>query len=371
MAAARRTWQQIEEEGQSLPGDSRSQVQGNNAIQQLASTINTWQGRLLDQEQRVTQWVVSAVNLAETDDLIEETDQLLDETDRRARETRRGLAAMALLDAFTAALSVPPQDRDAVGNPVVKREGSVSDPASGWPWEMVHEASGIVLVLAPAGEFEMGSPAGEAGRDDDEGPLHKVRFDWPFYLGKYEVTQEQWERVMGSNPSLLKGESRRPVECVSWTGAQGFVSKLNESLGGAAGLRFALPSEAQWEYGCRAGTTTRFSSGDHDSRLGQYGWYTGNALGQPHRVGEKQPNGWGLYDMHGNVREWCSDWYGIYPGGDVTDPKRPSSGSNRVFRGGGWYCDAQDCRSANRDRNSPSCTSNDLGFRVALVLQQA
>ncbi|MCP5518841.1 MAG: SUMF1/EgtB/PvdO family nonheme iron enzyme [Verrucomicrobiales bacterium] len=268
---------------------------------------------------------------------------------------------------WSSMFSVPSQDRDAFGNPVVKREGSATDPASGWPWEMVHEASGLVLVLVPAGEFEMGSPANEAGRDSNEGPVHTVRLERPFYLGKYEVTQGQWERVMGNNPSRFKGEARRPVESVSWMEAQGFVSMLNDSLGGAAGLRFALPSEAQWEYGCRAGTTTRFSFGNEESGLGEYGWYTGNGGGRTHLVGGKQPNGWGLYDMHGNVWEWCSDWYGTYSVGAVIDPKGPNTGSHRVYRGGGWSNGARICRSADRYGHAPSLRSSYLGFRMVLV----
>jgi formylglycine-generating enzyme required for sulfatase activity len=168
------------------------------------------------------------------------------------------------------------------------------------------------FVLIHAGTFMMGAEDSKA----DEKPITKVTITRPFYFGKYEVTQEQWQAVMAKNPSYYKG-TNLPVEQVSWNAAQGFLTNLNERV---SGYRFRLPSEAEWEYACRAGTTTQYSFGDGDAALPEYGWFTGNGERKTHPVGEKKPNPWGLYDIHGNVWEWCQDWYAPYPGGEVTDP---------------------------------------------------
>ncbi|MBI4570177.1 MAG: formylglycine-generating enzyme family protein, partial [Planctomycetes bacterium] len=165
------------------------------------------------------------------------------------------------------------------------------------------------LVLRPAGTFLMGSPADETGRWTCEGPQHRVNVS-AFLMGKYEVTQHQWQAVMGSNPSEFTNAGLdAPVETVSWDDCQKFCEK--------AGLR--LPSEAEWEYACRAGTTTRYSFGDAESALAEYAWHDANSGGTTHPVGQKKPNGWGLYDMHGNVWEWCEDWYHDSYNGAPTD----------------------------------------------------
>jgi formylglycine-generating enzyme required for sulfatase activity len=194
-----------------------------------------------------------------------------------------------------------------------------------------------------------------------------VRITKPFYLGKYLVTQEQWGAVMGNNPSLFDGP-KNPVEEVSWNDCQRFVEKLNEKFAEEKG-RFAFPTEAQWEYACRAGSTTRYCYGDDESRLGEYSWYRENSGNRTHPVGEKKPNAWGLYDMHGNVGEWCADWcdWGYYANSPVDDPTGPSGGSSRVFRGGWWLTDAWHCWSASRCLNAPEFRDCDLGFRVARV----
>jgi formylglycine-generating enzyme required for sulfatase activity len=208
--------------------------------------------------------------------------------------------------------------------------------------------------------FQMGSNDG----DSDERPVHKacVRH---FFMGKYEVTQGQWKRVMGYNPSRFKkcGDDC-PVEQVSWKDAQKFIRKLNQMEGTD---KYRLPSEAEWEYACRAGSTTRFSFGDNESSLSEYAWYSNNSGTRTHPVGQKKPNAWGLYDMHGNVWEWCQDWYGNYYGGDVNNPNGPSSGNNRVFRGGSWDYGPGGLRSAFRLSTAPDDSDYDLGlgFRVA------
>jgi formylglycine-generating enzyme required for sulfatase activity len=207
----------------------------------------------------------------------------------------------------------------------------------------------------------MGSPSSESGRDSDEGPVHTVELDG-FWLGKTEVTQAQYQAIMGTNPSKFKGPSN-PVEQVSWEEASEFCRKLSQR----AGKTYNLPTEAQWEYACRAGTTTRYSFGDSDNALGDYAWYDSNSGKQTHPVSQKRPNAWGLYDMHGNVWEWCLDWKDSYPSGRVSNPTGPSSASFRVFRGGSWYSSSRYCRSAFRYDGSPGNRIGDLGFRPAAV----
>jgi len=219
------------------------------------------------------------------------------------------------------------------------------------------------MVLIPAGSFTMGDDSG----DSDERPAHRVAISKPFYLGKYEVTQEQWEAVMGSNPSHFKGP-KNPVEEVSWDDCQTFVAKVNAKYAGT-GRQFTLPTEAQWEYACRAGSTTQYSLADDEGSLGDYAWFAGNSGGRTHPVGQKKPNAFGLYDMHGNVWEWCqdrydSDYYGNSP---TDDPTGAASGSYRVLRGGGWLIIAWSCRSAFRFRLTPDDRYDYLGFRLASV----
>jgi formylglycine-generating enzyme required for sulfatase activity len=215
---------------------------------------------------------------------------------------------------------------------------------------------GIEFVLIPAGTFTMGSEDGES----DERPKHQVTFSRSFYLGKYEVTQGQWQAIMGNSPSLFQGDPKLPVEQVWWTDVQEFISKLNAKEGGT---RYRLPTEAEWEYAARAGSTTAYSFGDDAARLGEYAWYKDNAGGKTHPVGQLQPNAWGLYDMYGNVMEWVQDWYGSYSDKPVTDPSGPPSGSHRMRRGGAWNSVATVCRSANR-YSVPGFRDDFLGFRL-------
>ena len=250
---------------------------------------------------------------------------------------------------------------------------------------------GHILQMVPIqpGTFTMGSPAGikggflglqtigaEEGRSEDE-IQHRVTLTKPFWLGKYPVTQLEYESVMGKNPSKFNG-ANLPVERVSWYDAKEFCKKLNEIHADKlpAGYQFDLPTEAQWEYACRAGTTTALNNGKdltsdwgwgECSNLNEVAWYDQNSGKRTHEVGQKRANAWGLYDMHGNVWEWCRDWYGYYPYGSITDPVGPSSGSSRVIRGGSWNSVANDCRSAVRGRNDPSDRGYDRGFRLALV----
>lgn len=219
---------------------------------------------------------------------------------------------------------------------------------------------GMKFVYIQPGTFMMGSPSNEPERDSDE-RQHEVTLTNGFYMGATEVTQGQWKAIMGSNPSYFKGDNL-PVEQVSWNDCQDFIRKLNSKEGGN---KYRLPTEAEWEYACRTGSKTRFCFGDSDSRLGDYAWYSNNSSSSTHSVAQNKPNAWGLYDMHGNVWEWCQDWYGDYPFGHVTDPEGPSSGSDRVSRGGSWNSFAWFCRSAFRRSLTPGNRSSLLGFRFA------
>ena len=206
----------------------------------------------------------------------------------------------------------------------------------------------------------MGSLDSEQDRGDDE-TQHRVTLTKAFWLGRTTVTQAQWRAVMESNPSHIKGEDL-PVECVSWDDATEFCGKLNGEGLISSGWKFALPTEAQWEFACRAGTT-----GPYGGDLDKMSWYFGNSGGMTRPVETKIPNAWGLYDLHGNVAQWCADWYEEYPAGSVTDPTGPSTGSYRVFRGGSGILVGGDERSAYRIRSEPGSPNNGMGFRVAAV----
>jgi len=211
---------------------------------------------------------------------------------------------------------------------------------------------GMKFVLIPAGSFMMGSDSG----DSDEKPVHRVTISRAFQMQTTEVTQGQWRAVMGDNPSEFKNGDDYPVEHVSWDDAQEFLKRLNQL---DPGKNYRLPTEAEWEYACRAGTT-----GERYGELDAIAWYNNNSGNQTHPVGKKQPNAWGLYDMLGNVWEWCQDRYGSYPAGAVTDPRGPSSGIARVVRGGS--CSGDDnVRCANRGRYFPDDRYLSDGFRCS------
>jgi formylglycine-generating enzyme required for sulfatase activity len=224
-------------------------------------------------------------------------------------------------------------------------------------------SNNVSLELLPVknGSFQMGSENG----DSDEKPVHQVTISQPFWLGKTEVTQAQWEAIMGNNPSHFKG-ANRPVENISWNDVASFCQKLTARERAAGrlpvGYAYALPTEAQWEYACRAGTT-----GDYAGELNSLAWYGEDWSRGHHDVADKRPNAWGFYDMHGNVWEWCADRYGDYPGGSVTDPTGAGTGSYRVNRGGSWLSGARYCRAAfRRCGYVPGLRLSNLGFRLAL-----
>jgi len=220
--------------------------------------------------------------------------------------------------------------------------------------EYLGQGVSLEMVLIPGGKFVMGSPENETQHEYET--QHEVTITKPFYIGKYEFTQEQWDAVVGENSSATEG-AKLPVTDVSWEDCQEFIKKLNENTKGG----YRLPTEAEWEYACRAGTTTAYSVGESLTES------EANIEGESIKaVGSYRPNAFGLYDMHGNVWEWCEDWYGDYPGGAVTDPKGDATGGYRVLRGGSFSYDGLEARSSRRKNGStPSSRYSDLGFRLA------
>ena len=253
------------------------------------------------------------------------------------------LAAVIVVPEVTVWLGLdkPPEQRET------------SEPVS--PPLEITTSIGMELVRIPAGAFQMGSHEGY----DSERPVHRVRISEPFYMGKYEVTQAQWEAVMGTNSSRFKGNPNRPVENVSWNDVQEFIKRLNEQEGWEV---CRLPTEAQWEYAARAGTTEQY-----ENDLDAIAWNRENSSGEPHEVGQKLPNAWGLYDMLGNVWEWVQDWYdrSYYQYSPIVDPQGPNTGVNRISRGGGWDGDARFVRAVFRGWYNPGIRIGLLGFRCS------
>jgi len=227
-------------------------------------------------------------------------------------------------------------------------------------------------VFIPPGSFRMGSPVTEIDRLENEGPVTEVTFTRGLYMAQFKVTQREYQRVTGSYPSVFTGDFDRPVETVSWEDATNFCAVLTQKAQTANLIPpqsvYRLPTEAEWEYACRAWTTTRFSYGDDPgyTNLARYAWYDANSAHTTHVVGQKLPNPWGLYDIHGGLWEWCWDWYGKYPGGRVVDPQGPETGQYRVFRGGSWGCKGGRCRSAVREAD-PEGQTGYVGIRVVLA----
>ncbi|MFM7922277.1 MAG: formylglycine-generating enzyme family protein, partial [Planctomycetaceae bacterium] len=250
-------------------------------------------------------------------------------------------------------------------------EQSPAAATGGQPKEVVNTI-GMKLLLIPAGTFTMGLPEGEEGRQDNE-TQHQVTLTKPFHMGCTEVTQGQWKKVMGTEPwkgkAYVQEGDDYPAVYVNWDDAREFCKKLSSMEGKV----YRLPTEAEWEYACRGGTKTAFSFGDDAAELSKYAWWggiigNGNAKDEQyaHRVAQKLPNPFGLHDMHGNVYEWCSDWYGDYPSTPLTDPRGPGSGSSRVLRGGSWDDVPFFVRCAFRLYVTPENRVLNSGFRVVL-----
>lgn len=227
---------------------------------------------------------------------------------------------------------------------------------------------GMEFVLMPAGAFIMGENEPLAEGKDDERPAHEVTISKPYYIGRHEVTQEQWQRIMGSNPSLHKGENN-PVDSVSWNDAQEFIKRLNEKEGGNL---YRLPTEAEWEYAARGGRPTRYFFGNDQIQLPEHAWVTANAGGVTHPVGTKKPNQYGIHDTSGNVREWVQDWYDddYYSRSPKIDPAGSETGHGRAYRGGSKDGAEFPTRSSYRWRETPDTKAQNLGFRLARTVPE-
>jgi formylglycine-generating enzyme required for sulfatase activity len=249
--------------------------------------------------------------------------------------------------------------------------------------EEVDLGAGVTMkmVLIPPGRFLMGSSKDEEKREKDEGPQHEVEITKGFYMGVYPVTQAEYEEVTGKSPSCFckqgggkdkvanEDTGQFPVEQVSWEDAVALCESLTKKdTKRPKGWVYGLPMEAEWEYACRAGTQTAYSFGDDPKQLGKYAWYDGNSGRRTHAVGTRKANPWGLHDMHGNVWQWCADWYGedYYENSPAKDPKGPPDGGSRVLRGGSWFVFPRHCRAAFRIRREPGNNDENIGFRVVL-----
>lgn len=233
--------------------------------------------------------------------------------------------------------------------------------------DVLKNSIGIRLVRIPAGEFHMRA----IRADEEEHPVRRVRITRPFFLGQTEVTNAQWKRVMGTVPSQWQDDDH-PVESVSWSEAVEFCERLSAlPEERRAGREYCLPTEAEWEYACQAGTGRIYAFGDDESLLAAAAWFEGNSGARTGPVGVKEANPWGLHDMHGNVREWCSDWYEELGEDAVTDPQGPARGSARIFRGSSWVSSARGCRLVGRGFDPPMRQAIDHGFRIAVSPPEA
>ena len=268
------------------------------------------------------------------------------------------VAIWALFELDKGASTVSEPETETVGVSIEYENNTITIPGTDLSYKM---------VFVEGGTFKMGAqdenPNG-ANYDSEayggESPVHNVTLS-DYYIGETEVTQELWEAVMGSNSSYFK-DSTNPVEKVSWDDCQEFVKRLNE----LTGKTFRLPTEAEWEYAARGGNKSKGYKYSGSNTIGDVAWYTSNSSAMTHPVGTKSPNELGLYDMTGNVWEWCSDWYGSYSSSAQSNPTGPSTGSYRVLRGGSWFINAQGCRVSFRDYGNPDNRGYDYGFRLVL-----
>lgn len=281
------------------------------------------------------------------------------------KDTMRPIIHMAIVFAMVSLLG----GCDRSGQDVVEKHDPIELAGVGEEELVIELQDGITLAMIqiPASAFIIGEPESDPDRLYTGLPRRGLEVPRPFYLGKYPVTQEQWQAIMGYNRSDFVG-AKNPVESVSWLECQKFVEMLNERVADQR-VQFRLPTEAEWECACRAGTTTRYSFGDDPEQLGDYAWYADNSGGRTHPVGQKKPNLWGFYDMHGNVWEWCADGWDATLGEQLPlqEPSGRLPGAQRVYRGGGWAYFAPSCRSASRSFRAAFASYNVLGFRVALT----
>ncbi len=226
----------------------------------------------------------------------------------------------------------------------------------------------LSFCWVPPGSFLMGSANSEHGHEDSESPQHRVVISRGFRMSCTTITNNLWSALMGVSSIAEPSRGEHPVTDVNWHDVQRFIERLS---GEHTQFSFRLPTEAEWEYACRAGTTARYSSGENEDDLGHSGWYAGNSNGMTHPVRNRAPNAWGFYDMHGNVFELCQDWDGPYSAGEQKNPTGPASGEKRILRGGCFKCPPSYCRSANRYSAPPERRAPNFGFRVVLGAERA
>lgn len=282
------------------------------------------------------------------------------------RESARGASLEAPLDSDVEAATPRAEESTQIsGGAETDGVGSKPNP---FPAGLGDDWMGMVWI--PSGKFLMGSPKSESRRSMDE-TRHEVELTGGYWMGQTEVTQGQYFDIMDSDPSYFHDETdaRLPVEMVNWMEAAEFCQRLNEKVGDhlPEGYETRLPTEAEWEYACRGGRATAFSFGESAAKLGDYGWYYVNSVGKTHPVGLKEPNPWGLYDMHGNVWEWTHDLFASLSSLPATNPVGASEGRNRVIRGGAWDFGAESCRSAARESRDPSSRAHFVGFRIVVA----
>ena len=284
-------------------------------------------------------------------------EQMLTAVTRQQAATQRLGDLAGQVEAVAQALHEARADLDAAREDIAalaKAPPAAADPGPSKTWTNTLD---MAFVLIPAGAFDMGSDSGEA----DERPVRSMAISKPFYIGRFEVTQAQWFAVMETDPSEFTDDPNRPVEGVSWNDAQAFITKLNAA---EPDVTYRLPTEAEWEYAARAGSTTAYAFGDDAAQLDAHAWYAGNAGNTTHPVGEKQPNAWGVHAMHGGVWEWVQNRYAPYPSEGDAESARPPPGNRRVIRGGSWLSPAEDCRAASRSHAHPAFRGAHVGFRL-------
>ena len=284
-------------------------------------------------------------------------EQMLTAVTRQQAATQRLSDLAGQVEAVAQALHEARADLDAAREDIAALAAAPPAVAATGPSKTWTNTLDMAFVLIPAGAFDMGSASGEA----DEQPVRSVAIGKPFYIGRFEVTQAQWFAVMETDPSQFTDDPNRPVEGVSWNDAQAFIAKLNATEPDAT---YRLPTEAEWEYAARAGSTTAYAFGDDAAQLDAHAWYVGNAGNTTHPVGEKQPNAWGVHAMHGGVWEWVQNRYAPYPSAAEAESARPPPGNRRVIRGGSWLSPAADCRAASRSHAHPAFRGAHVGFRL-------
>lgn len=257
------------------------------------------------------------------------------------------------------ALAGSPQSNSGEGNIVTPSQSSSNSSQQNQIKEVQVNGVSFKMIYVAGGSFMMGATQEQTNYENNETPVHQVTLS-DYYIAETEVTQELWCAVMGSNPSRFTRSSRNPVEMVSWHDCQSFIQRLNQ----LTGLRFRLPTEAEWEYAARGGNKSKGYKYSGSNRIDDVAWYDGNSGGVTHEVAKCYPNELGLYDMSGNVWEWCSDWFGSYSSVAQVDPSGAGTGSFRMNRGGGWLSRAQDCRVSYRYSNTPDFRDYDLGLRL-------